>query len=94
MELEESETGHMHMTDYNSKLKMKKIRGVRIEVRHSSMMWPRYLNIDVYYPATCKYGSLCSFTAETLSTYVSSHTNHHCNLMTPLSTLNRALAHL
>ena len=43
MELEEPETGHMHMEDYNSKLKMKKTREVGIQVRPSSMMWQRYL---------------------------------------------------
>ena len=63
MELEEPETGHARTIEYNSKLEMKKRR---IQVRPSNTMWPRYLKIDIYYPA--KYGSLCSFTAETFST--------------------------
>ena len=41
-----------------------------------------------------QYGSLCSLATETFSTQVSLHTNHHCDLCGPLSTLNRALAHL
>lgn len=59
MELEEPETDHTCTIDYNSKLEMKKTRswnpGLIV-----------ILNIDVYYQA--KYGSLCSFTAETFST--------------------------
>ena len=63
MELEEPKTGHMCTIDYNSKLGRR--QGAEIQVRPSNMMWPRYLNLDVYYPA--KHGSLCSFAAETLA---------------------------
>ena len=58
----------MHMTDYNSKLKMKKTRGVGIQVRPSSMMWPRYLNTDVYYTAHVNTAA-CALSLQTLSTY-------------------------
>ena len=50
MELEELETGHAHTIDYNGKLKLKKIRSRKIQVQPSNTMWPKYLNIDVYYP--------------------------------------------
>ena len=51
-----------------SKLKMRK-RGAGTQVRPSTMMWPRHLNIiiDGHYPA--KYGSLCSFASETVGKF-------------------------
>ena len=47
---------------YSSKLMMKKLKSRFDLVTQCGQYW----NVDVYYPA--KYGSLCSFGAETFST--------------------------
>ena len=57
MESEEPETGHIQETIIVH-LSWRR-QEAEIQVRPSNIMWPKYLNIDVYYSA--KYVSLCFF---------------------------------